>query len=44
MLLQEKESGDLVEILDIDGLISPALNEVLGRNQAVEILTGLKAR
>ena len=36
MLLQEKESGDLVEILDIDGLISPALNEVLGRNQAGE--------
>ena len=36
MLLQEKESGDLIEILDVDGLISPAKNEVLGRNQAGE--------
>ena len=36
MLLQEKESGDLIEILDIDGLISPALHEVLGKNQAGE--------
>ncbi len=36
MFLQEKESGDLIEILDVDGLISPALTEVLGRNQAGE--------
>jgi hypothetical protein len=36
MILQEKESGDLIEILDVDGLISPALNEVLGKNQAGE--------
>jgi hypothetical protein len=34
MLLQEKESGDLIEILEVDDLISPAKNEVLGRNQA----------
>jgi len=36
MLLQEKESGDLVEILDIQNLISPAQNHVLGRIQAGE--------
>jgi hypothetical protein len=36
MLLQEKESGDLIEIVDVDDLISPTKNEVLGRNQAGE--------
>lgn len=34
MLLQEKESGDLIEIMDVDDLMSPAKNEVMGRNQA----------
>ncbi|MEG3899309.1 MULTISPECIES: acetyltransferase [unclassified Microcoleus] len=34
MLLQEKESGDLIEILDVDALISPTKNEVPGKNQA----------
>lgn len=34
MLLQEKESGDLIEILDVDALISPTKNEVPGQNQA----------
>lgn len=34
MLLQEKESGDLIEIVDVEDLLSPAKNEVLGRNQA----------
>ncbi|MCW6050366.1 acetyltransferase [Microcoleus sp. A2-C5] len=36
MLLQEKESGDLVEIIDIETLISPAKNHVSGRIQAGE--------
>ena len=36
MLLQEKESGDLVEILDIETLISPSQNHVPGRIQAGE--------
>lgn len=36
MLLQEKESGDLIEILDVDALISPTKNEVPGKNQAGE--------
>ena len=34
MLLQEKESGDLIEILDVDALMSPTKNEVPGKNQA----------
>jgi len=34
MLLQEKESGDLIEILDVEALISPTKNEVPGKNQA----------
>ncbi|MEG4799074.1 acetyltransferase [Microcoleus sp. ARI1-B5] len=34
MLLQEKESGDLIEILDVDALISPTKTEVPGRSQA----------
>ncbi|MEG3909456.1 acetyltransferase [Microcoleus sp. w1-18aA5] len=34
MLLQEKESGDLIEILDVDALISPTKQEVSGKNQA----------
>jgi hypothetical protein len=34
MLLQEKETGDLVEILDVDALINPTKNEVPGKNQA----------
>lgn len=34
MLLQEKESGDLIEILDVDALISPTKQEVPGKNQA----------
>ena len=34
MLLQEKESGDLIEILDVDALIGPTKNEVPGKNQA----------
>ncbi|MEG5000240.1 MULTISPECIES: acetyltransferase [unclassified Microcoleus] len=36
MLLQEKESGDLVEILDIETLVSPSKNQVSGRIQAGE--------
>ncbi|MBE9121428.1 acetyltransferase [Tychonema sp. LEGE 07199] len=36
MLLQEKESGDLVEILDIESLVSPTQNQVSGRIQAGE--------
>jgi len=36
MLLQEKASGDLVEILDIETLISPTKNYVPGRIQAGE--------
>ncbi|MEG4293404.1 acetyltransferase [Microcoleus sp. C2C3] len=36
MLLQEKESGDLIEILDVDALISPTKQEVPGKNQAGE--------
>ncbi|MEG3860820.1 acetyltransferase [Microcoleus sp. herbarium12] len=36
MLLQEKESGDLVEIIDIETLISPTQNQVAGRIQAGE--------
>jgi hypothetical protein len=34
MLLQEKESGDLIEILDVEALISPTKQEVPGKNQA----------
>ena len=34
MLLQEKESGDLIQILDVEALISPTKNEVPGKNQA----------
>ena len=34
MLLQEKESGDLIGILDVDALISPTKQEVPGKNQA----------
>ncbi|MEG4013506.1 MULTISPECIES: acetyltransferase [unclassified Microcoleus] len=36
MLLQEKKSGDLVEILDIESLVSPSKNQVSGRIQAGE--------
>ncbi|MEO6861322.1 MAG: acetyltransferase [Microcoleus sp.] len=36
MLLQEKESGDLVEIIDIESLVSPTKNKVSGRIQAGE--------
>ncbi|CBN54407.1 acetyltransferase [Kamptonema animale CS-326] len=34
MLLKEKESGTLVEILDIEALLSPMKNEVPGQIQA----------
>ncbi|MEG4320161.1 MULTISPECIES: acetyltransferase [unclassified Microcoleus] len=34
MLLQEKESGDLIEIIDIETLVSPTKTEVAGKNQA----------
>lgn len=34
MLLQEKESGDLIEIIDIATLVSPAKTEVGGKSQA----------
>ncbi|AFZ09202.1 hypothetical protein Osc7112_4936 [Oscillatoria nigro-viridis PCC 7112] len=36
MLLKEKESGDLIKILDVDALVNPTKNEVLGQNQAGE--------
>lgn len=36
MLLKEKESGDLIKILDVDALVSPTKNEVFGQNQAGE--------
>ncbi|WP_449418304.1 acetyltransferase [Phormidium nigroviride] len=34
MLLKEKESGTLVEILDLEALLSPMKNEVPGQIQA----------
>lgn len=34
MLLKEKESGTLVEILDLEALLSPMKNEVSGQIQA----------
>ncbi|MBE9184679.1 acetyltransferase [Microcoleus sp. LEGE 07076] len=34
MLLQEKESGDLIEIIDIATLVSPTKTEVGGKSQA----------
>jgi len=34
MLLQEKESGDLIEILDVDALISPTKQEVPGKKSS----------
>ena len=36
MLLKEKETGNLVEIIDVDALISPVRNEITGRIQAGE--------
>lgn len=34
MLLKEKESGTLIEIIDVEALLSPSKNEVSGRIQA----------
>ncbi|HLO51506.1 MAG TPA: acetyltransferase [Kamptonema sp.] len=34
MFLKEKESGTLIEILDVDALLSPTKNQVPGRIQA----------
>lgn len=34
MLLKSKESGTLIEILDVQALINPSTNQVPGQNQA----------
>jgi len=34
MLLKEKESGTLIEIIDVEALLSPSKNEVPGRIQS----------
>lgn len=36
MLLQDKQSGNLIEILDIEALFKPTENAVTGREQAGE--------
>ncbi len=36
MLLQKKENGTLVEVIDIQEIISPSQTEVMGRVQAGE--------
>lgn len=36
MFLQEKETGNLIEILDVETLFKPTQSEVKGRQQAGE--------